>query len=299
MSPSSGKIKLALVAVAGVGGLLVVVPALAAAAAPTEMTYTCVHPAAVPVTATPNLQVEVSAPASATPGAQVVADIRISQPTASGKILLVAPTALPSGAVLELDAALEVRGLASATPTLTPSAVQTQTTAIPSGTPIPAFPTPSATVTASPSATSVVLTAGDFTLKVTGAGATTLYVCTVPSTGVRAAATVAITSQSASGSPSPSPSPTPTPTPTPSPTPTPKPTHTVTVVVTKTPAVARTTRSGGVGITPSGSAQTGGGGTAGPDGRVVMLAGGVMILGAGVGGLILRRRLGRRPIDPT
>ncbi|WP_344952361.1 hypothetical protein [Sphaerisporangium flaviroseum] len=41
---------------------------------------------------------------------------------------------------------------------------------------------------------------------------------------------------------------------------------------------------------PGGGAATGGGGDAGPDGRTFVLVGSVLVLGAGVGGLMMRRR---------
>lgn len=73
---------------------------------------------------------------------------------------------------------------------------------------------------------------------------------------------------------------TPTATATSTPTPTLSPTATVTM--------PRTGRNG-VEQTPAGGVETGGGGEAGPDGRMVMLAGFVLFL-AGAGGLLLRRR---------
>ncbi|MFI6811738.1 hypothetical protein ACIBG7_04980 [Nonomuraea sp. NPDC050328] len=77
----------------------------------------------------------------------------------------------------------------------------------------------------------------------------------------------------------------PTPTPTPTPT-TPRPTTTKTVVVTETPK----TPIGKVTKTPKAGAETGGGGEMGPDGRNFVMAGTAMILAAGVGGLMMRRR---------
>ncbi|MEV0581505.1 hypothetical protein [Nonomuraea sp. NPDC050310] len=74
-------------------------------------------------------------------------------------------------------------------------------------------------------------------------------------------------------------------TPTPTPT-TPRPTTTKTVVVTETPK----TPIGKVTKTPKAGAETGGGGEMGPDGRNFVMAGTAMILAAGVGGLMMRRR---------
>ncbi|MFD1933027.1 hypothetical protein ACFSKW_16250 [Nonomuraea mangrovi] len=80
---------------------------------------------------------------------------------------------------------------------------------------------------------------------------------------------------------------TPTPTPTPTPSATPKPTRTVTATVTQTPVGAG---NGKVTKTPKGAAETGGGGELGPDGRMFVVTGSLIVLAAAVGGLVLRRR---------
>ncbi|MFC4587022.1 hypothetical protein [Sphaerisporangium corydalis] len=86
-------------------------------------------------------------------------------------------------------------------------------------------------------------------------------------------------------------SPTPTTTPTgtsPDPIPvatSPRPTHTVTEIVTRMPA----NPDGKVTRTPAGSAETGGGGTSGPDGRLLVLAG-LLVTFVAATGLLLRRR---------
>ncbi|WP_181871122.1 hypothetical protein [Sphaerisporangium album] len=41
---------------------------------------------------------------------------------------------------------------------------------------------------------------------------------------------------------------------------------------------------------PAGGAATGGGGDAGPDGRVFVAVGMALVVGAGMGGLVIRRR---------
>ncbi|MFI6539049.1 hypothetical protein ACIBHY_41795 [Nonomuraea sp. NPDC050547] len=80
---------------------------------------------------------------------------------------------------------------------------------------------------------------------------------------------------------------TPTPTPTPTPTTTtPKPTKTTTKFVTETPK----DNNGKVTKTPKAGADTGGGGDMGPDGRMFILTGSLLILAAGAGGLMVRRR---------
>ncbi|WP_431902885.1 hypothetical protein [Nonomuraea sp. bgisy101] len=80
---------------------------------------------------------------------------------------------------------------------------------------------------------------------------------------------------------------TPSPTPTPTPSATPKPTRTVTATVTQTPVGAG---NGKVTKTPKGAAETGGGGELGPDGRMFVVTGSLIVLAAAVGGLVLRRR---------
>jgi hypothetical protein len=54
--------------------------------------------------------------------------------------------------------------------------------------------------------------------------------------------------------------------------------------------VTATPPDGEVTKTPKEGAATGGGGEIGPDGRIFLLAGSVLVLGAGIGGLYLRRR---------
>jgi hypothetical protein len=77
-----------------------------------------------------------------------------------------------------------------------------------------------------------------------------------------------------------SPSPSPSASPTPSDTPTSKPSR------------SKSTKTS---TTPKAGADTGGGGEAGPDGRMFLLAGSVLIGAAGVGGLMMRRRSTARP----
>ena len=77
-------------------------------------------------------------------------------------------------------------------------------------------------------------------------------------------------------------------TPTGTPTGTPTPTKTKTEFVTETPTSEKTTERSSE--TPRKGADTGAGGDAGPDGRMFLLAGSVLIMAAGAGGLLLRRR---------
>ncbi|WP_157254680.1 hypothetical protein [Nonomuraea typhae] len=88
-----------------------------------------------------------------------------------------------------------------------------------------------------------------------------------------------VTVSAGTGSQSPSPSATTT-------SATPKPTKTTTKFVTETPK----DNGGKVTKTPKAGADTGGGGGVGPDGRMFILTGSLLILAAGVGGLVMRRR---------
>ncbi|WP_143591422.1 hypothetical protein [Thermoactinospora rubra] len=76
---------------------------------------------------------------------------------------------------------------------------------------------------------------------------------------------------------------------------TPVPTKTTTVIVTKTPVGGNGDNNGNgkVNKTPKGGAETGGGGEAGPDGRMFVLTGTALVAAAALGGLVLRRRTAR------
>nr|PZN47551.1 MAG: hypothetical protein DIU60_02650 [Actinomycetota bacterium] len=148
---------------------------------------------------------------------------------------------------------------------------------MPSGAPLAPIPTATVTVTPPANATSLVLAADAFTLRVAqpGAAAVDLYHCTRAATGntVPAAVTAAVQATGATTSPTATQSPTQRITPT------------VEVTVTEEP-----TNDSRVARTPAGGVATGGGGEAGPDGRMLVLAGSITLLGAAAGGLVLRRR---------
>ncbi|MEU6720935.1 hypothetical protein ABZ897_56580 [Nonomuraea sp. NPDC046802] len=137
------------------------------------------------------------------------------------------------------------------------------------------------TMVVRPTATgTVMLRGGGFNLAVNG---TTLYQCQPQAAGGGPAATLVVATGTPTGTPT---SGTPTPTPTPSNTPTsgtPKPTKTSTVFKTVTPKESRSQ-------TPKAGADTGAGGTMGPDGRMFILTGTALIGAAAVGGLVMRRR---------
>ncbi|GGO03303.1 hypothetical protein GCM10011574_13000 [Microbispora bryophytorum] len=166
-------------------------------------------------------------------------------------------------------------------------------------------PIPELLVTLTPTAVGTIgVAAGDFTLKLRPAGDTAgtgeaLYTCTLPESATRASLALTVV---ASSSPSPSATPSPSPSPagntntspspsagastTPSPSPSPRTTTTTTVTAT---ATASHTATKQIKTTPLGGAQTGAGGDAGPDARLVVLTGLALMAAAAVGGLLLRR----------
>ncbi|GAA2644627.1 hypothetical protein GCM10010412_006100 [Nonomuraea recticatena] len=144
------------------------------------------------------------------------------------------------------------------------------------GSPITSFP--SVTLKVKPT------TAGTVTLKASDIyfGTSTSvyqYKCTVQASPAPKGHSFTVTAASASPSPSPSPSA--------STSASAKPTRTVTATVTQTPVGGG---NGKVTKTPKGAAETGGGGDMGPDGRMFVLTGSLVVLAAAAGGLVLRRR---------
>ncbi len=200
-----------------------------------------------------------------------------------------AAEAIPAGANIQIIPQVSI----SATPAqptvreVLPTASAPVAAALQPGAALAPIPTVTVSVTPPVGATSMVLNARSFTLRVAQAGATTgadLYTCQIATTGntAPAAVTAAVTGTS-TGTPTPTPTNT-TPTPTAT-TPTPQGTRTVEVTVT-----ADESKGSKVERTPNGGAATGAGGDAGPDGRTFVLAGSLMVLGAAAGGLALRRR---------
>ncbi|MEV4582672.1 hypothetical protein AB0K16_56620 [Nonomuraea jabiensis] len=132
----------------------------------------------------------------------------------------------------------------------------------------------SVTVKIKPTTTgTVTLTAGDLAFG-TSASSPSIK-CLAPTTGLK---TFTFTVGSSTGTPTTSSTPTNT-------TSTPKPTKTSTATVTVTPS-SSTKKS----KTPKAGADTGGGGEAGPDGRMFILTGTALVGAAAVGGLVMRRR---------
>ncbi|GAA4095115.1 hypothetical protein [Nonomuraea soli] len=187
--------------------------------------------------------------------------------TYDGTSELIAPTTLPTTA--KMFVFLDIAGISPTTATgesTTAVAVDASTRKVTlQSVPIKFKPTTTGTATIKPGkiviGTSATATTGAITCTVTNATELKSYTSTI-----------------SSGSASPSASATASNTP--------NPTTTRTVVVTKTPVGG----GGGVTKTPKAGAETGGGGELGPDGRMFVLTGSVMIAAAGVGGLMMRRR---------
>ncbi|MEV5895834.1 hypothetical protein [Nonomuraea fuscirosea] len=133
---------------------------------------------------------------------------------------------------------------------------------------------PNVTVKVKPTTTGTVsLTAGDLAF---GTSSTSPAIkCTAPTTGLKA---YTFTVGNSTTSPSPTnTSPTPTTT-------SPRPTTTRTATLTVTPTNTRKSQ------TPKAGADTGAGGTMGPDGRLFILTGTGLVAAAAIGGLVMRRR---------
>src|SRR5690606_11716965 len=120
---------------------------------------------------------------------------------------------------------------------------------------------PSVSIKVKPTTTgTVTITPRDLMVGAAATG-TGIIKCTAPTTGLP---TFTFQVAAASASPSPSPSPTPT--------------KTTTVIVTETPTTRTTSPTARSSKTPKDGVATGAGGMAGPDGRMFILAGSVLIL---------------------
>ncbi|MEV4353018.1 hypothetical protein [Nonomuraea sp. NPDC049625] len=133
---------------------------------------------------------------------------------------------------------------------------------------------PSVIIKVKPTTTGTVsLTAGDLVFGTASSGTGAAITCKAPTTNLKA---YTFTVGSSTSSPTTSSTPTNT-------TSTPKPTKTSTATVTVTPSSKKSK-------TPKAGADTGGGGEAGPDGRMFILTGTALVGAAAVGGLVMRRR---------
>ena len=285
---SQARRRLALLAAAlstcGAAALLIGAPA---GADTKEVTYQCTAGTTGGSETTRQITVNLSGPASATAGSPYTATLVI----AGASPAFTAVDAIPTGSQIQLVPQVSVSATPGTVtvPMVTATASASATASVTAGGTLAPIPTATVTVTPQAGSTSMILEARDFALRVGQAGAASpglLYTCVVASTGstAPAAVTAAVATATSSTSTSPSTSTTPSNTPTTS-TPTPQQTHTVEVTVTEEP-----TNDSKVARTPEGGAATGAGGDAGPDARMFVLVGSILLLGAAAGGVVLRRR---------
>ncbi|MEW9528898.1 hypothetical protein [Microbispora sp. NPDC049125] len=266
--------------------------AVGASADTKTVSYTCTPGSGSTATAyTGAFTVTLTGPvATATVGTAFTATLTIAAPATAP---LPAPSAIGTGKALQLvpSVVASVSPTTASTPAMGTPTATAPVASMTAGASLPPLPVATITVTPSTGATSIVLTAKDFTLNLVDSTATgtgtpaLLYTCQIATGATPAAATIPV---AASGSASASNSASTTPTPTAS---TPRPTRTVYETVTAKPSK---TRNGQVTHTPGGGAATGGGGEIGPDGRVLVLTGTGLMLAAATGGLMIRAR--RRPV---
>ncbi|TDD17639.1 hypothetical protein [Nonomuraea diastatica] len=260
-------------------GIFGAIPMVAAMAAPVEVTYTC-GPSGAPNTSVP-FQMELKTPAGTiTPNATVTVTWDVKQPAATERQLRATATITPNSTVGAVGAVSPSGSPLPSTSITASGAItqQAQTTVTPSAT----MPLPTMTMVVRPTATgTVALRGGAFNVQVNG---TTWYECRPPTSG---GPSVNLVVGTATGTPTNSPTTTPTKSPTPTPS-SPRPTRTSTHTVTVTPSSeSEPTRKS---QTPKAGADTGAGGTMGPDGRLFILTGGALIVAAAGGGLLMRRR---------
>ncbi len=277
-------IKTSALAVAGVG-IFWAVPAVVASAQPIDVPYTCNG-------TTYPFQMELKTPAAQiTPNATVTLTWDIQQPTATPSRLLATAQITPSSTIVA-EGTVSPSGTPMASTAVSVGVTSTPAATISQGSPMPL---PTFPVVVKPTVTGTVgVKGGGFSIKVNSSA---WYTCTPVSGGPSLNLVVSTPTGTPSGTPSgtptnsstPTTTPTTTPTNTPTTTPTsPRPTTTRTRIVTETPRVTTTTTKSS--RTPKAGADTGGGGTMGPDGRMFVLTGSALILAAGIGGLLMRRR---------
>ncbi|SDI26598.1 hypothetical protein SAMN05421505_14128 [Sinosporangium album] len=278
--------KSAMAGALGAGAFLAVsVMANVAGADTKTVSYACAPPAAGSTTSTPQIGVTLTAPAQTPTINQGVPLTWVNGTPAQSP--LVAPTAMVSGDRVVLEGEIIVTGPnPTATVTVKASGVATiPAVGLAQNNPLP-MPTMLATVTPTASGTTLAKV-GSFWLKV-GSGVaqpTEIYKCTIATAGTNiqpASVQLVIGASASPTTPSSSPT-TPTSTPT-----TPKPTITETKTKYVTPEQDQDADEEST--TPKGGADTGGGGAAGPDGRMFVLVGSLMVGAAAIGGLFLRRR---------
>ncbi|MFI9559845.1 hypothetical protein [Nonomuraea endophytica] len=282
-------VKTSALAVLG-AGVFVGVPALASSMAPKPVTYMCKNVLNAAAQATEvKFQMDLAGPLTAvSPSATAVVTWKMTQPSPS----LPAPSAIAATDRVVVDADVVVTGTPNPLPTETRTVGASSTPgAVASGAPMP-LPTILVSLTPTARGTMAVIPQ-DFALLVGPTSATgselDWYTCDIaPGKEAEATAAAALITV-ATGTPTSTNTSTGTATPTPTSTPTtttPKPTKTTTKFVTETPQ----DNGGKVTKTPKAGADTGGGGDMGPDGRMFILTGSLLILAAGAGGLMIRRR---------
>jgi hypothetical protein len=288
-------VKTAAIGAVGAGVLFGAVPAIASmTAVPKAVTYNC-EPQGEGAAPSPyKFQMDLTGPLAPTPNGAVVATWKIGQPAAPGPSLL-APSAIAATERLVVEAEALVTG--SPLPTQSSAVLATVSStpgAVPQGN---LLTVPAVLITMTPTATGVIgIQPSSFILAVgptSGTGTVgDLYDCTPASPAEVTAAGLLITvkpSGTGTGTG------TPTASTSSSTTATPKPTITVTATVTSDSSpTTKTVKTRQIEETPEGAASTGGGGEAGPDARVIMLSGALMVAAAGAGGLVLRRRTAQR-----
>ncbi|MFG6200408.1 hypothetical protein [Nonomuraea sp. JJY05] len=212
-----------------------------------------------------NIKVAMTPPTSATANAD--ASITWTGTIQSGSDPLKAPTGFPTTSPKMF---VTVKASGAGVPTTATGEATLGTVTIGQAITLPT----SVTVKIKPTTTgTVTLTAGDLAF---GSSASSPTIkCLAPTTGLK---TYTFTVGSSTGTPTTSSTPTKT-------TSSPKPTKTSTATVTVTPS-SSTKKS----KTPKDGADTGGGGEAGPDGRMFILTGTALVGAAAVGGLVMRRR---------
>lgn len=256
---------------------------LPAAAAPAAVSYTC-RAGGAQTDVSHQVVLDLAGATNAVIGAEYVATLTV---VGSNPIFQAPEGGIPQGAWVQFQPTITVSSSPSPlTPrVIVPTASASVTDPVQAQTAVTPMPALTITMTPSPGASSMVLSAGNFSLRMVVNGqSTALYDCVLAQGASPAALTVTLTggdggaSPSASGDISPSPSASPSRSPSPSPR------------VTRTEYVTVFTSPRAPDRTPSGGADTGGGGMAGPDGRVLVLTGSLLIAAAAGGGLYLRRR---------
>lgn len=238
----------------------------------TEVEYTCVQGTDTSAAQDVSINVTLTMPTSAKTNEQF--SIGWSGSYVSGEELKAPTTGTLSAKIFPYAVLTGISGLTSATG-------EGATGTITAGAIIP-LPASSVAMKSTASTTgTVTVKPGDINFGANAASGTNPMIkCTVQNASELKSYTFSVASGNGSSS-----TPTPTPTPTPTTT-TPRPTKTHTVIVTKTPVGG----NGKVTKTPKAGADTGGGGDMGPDGRMFILTGSLLILAAGAGGLVMRRR---------